>query len=164
MGIFSEQEQEEVERAIAVFPVNEMKIDCFVEGENEIAVGDIMTVKVTITLLNFPEKSVRGFIHSNRFPYLKTENWYLIFTDENEQAVFDVQKVSMTEKVQIKENKQMMRVPGKLKINVILKNDSYMGFDKYEKLEITVLKKAENRVEIDYIDEDKKALKEPGLL
>jgi hypothetical protein len=42
-----------------------MKVEFFVEGEKEIAVGDILTIKVTINNLNLTEKEESGFIHSN---------------------------------------------------------------------------------------------------
>ncbi len=56
MEIFTQEEFEDVEQVISVLPVNEMKIEVFVEGEEEIVAGDVVTIKVTINLLNFPEK------------------------------------------------------------------------------------------------------------
>jgi hypothetical protein len=45
----SEAEYEDCEKAIRVFPLVELKAELFVDGENEIAVGDFLTQKFTIT-------------------------------------------------------------------------------------------------------------------
>ncbi len=49
----------------------DVKIEHFVEGEKEIAVGDILTIRITITQLNVKEGGYSGFVHSNKFPFLK---------------------------------------------------------------------------------------------
>jgi hypothetical protein len=48
-GVFSETERLDVEEVIKVMPIIEVKIEHFVEGEQEIAVGDILTLRITIT-------------------------------------------------------------------------------------------------------------------
>jgi len=40
----------------------------------------------------------------------------------------------------VKEIKERMQVPGRIMLNVILKNDSYKGFDKQIKIDFPVLK------------------------
>lgn len=49
-----------------------------------------------------------------------------------------MEKVYLKEKVFVREIKDLMRQPGKLLFNIILKNDSYKGFDKSVKVEIPV--------------------------
>jgi hypothetical protein len=41
---------EQSEKVIKCFPCIDVKIEYFVEGEKEIAVGDILTIKLTIDL------------------------------------------------------------------------------------------------------------------
>lgn len=62
---------EESEKAIKCFPVIDVAIEYFVEGEKEIAVGDILTIKLKITQKNLGENDTLGFVHSNKFPFLK---------------------------------------------------------------------------------------------
>jgi hypothetical protein len=72
---------EECEKVIKSFPVIEVDVKYEVEGEKEIAVGDLLTIKIIVTHLNLSEKQSLGFVHSNKFPYLKKSSWYLVFTD-----------------------------------------------------------------------------------
>lgn len=51
-GVFSEEQLLDVEEAIKVMPLIDVKVEHFVEGEKEIAVGDILTLRITITQLN----------------------------------------------------------------------------------------------------------------
>lgn len=54
-------------------------------------------------------------------------------------------------------------MPGKRMFKVILKNDSYKGFDKVKVVEINVLKEAK-RAEVQYDPEDVQATKAPNLM
>ena len=54
-GVFDESELKDVEEVIKVLPLIDVKIEHFVEGEKEIAVGDILTLRITITQLNLKE-------------------------------------------------------------------------------------------------------------
>ena len=38
-----------MERALKTFPVIDLKVECSVIGEKDVAVGDILTIKLTIT-------------------------------------------------------------------------------------------------------------------
>ena len=71
LGVFSDSERDEVEKALLAFPLIDVKIEHYVDGEKEIAVGDILTIKITITQLNVKDGGRSGFVHSNKFPYLK---------------------------------------------------------------------------------------------
>ena len=87
------QEYEDSEKAIAVFPLINLKVETFVDGEEEIAVGDFLTYKFTITLVNLKDGEQQGFVHSNKFPLLKQSQWYLLFTDMDENDFFRMEKV-----------------------------------------------------------------------
>ncbi len=134
------QEYEDSEQAISVFPLINLKVETFVDGEQEIAVGDFLTYKFTITLVNLKDGEQQGFVHSNKFPLLKQSQWYLLFTDMEENDFFRMEKVQVKDKVCVIEQKQRVTNPGKLVFKVILKNDSYKGFDKTQNVEVTVLK------------------------
>jgi hypothetical protein len=69
--VFSDAERDEVERAIEAFPLIDVKVENFVEGEKEIAVGDILTIRIIITQLNIKEGKQVGYVHSNKFPFLQ---------------------------------------------------------------------------------------------
>ena len=56
-----------------------------------------------------------------------------------------------------------MTVAGRIMLNVILKNDSYKGFDKQIKIDFQVLKEVA-RAAVEYDEEDLNAQKEPTLM
>mmetsp|Transcript_40300 Transcript_40300/g.38770 ORF Transcript_40300/g.38770 Transcript_40300/m.38770 type:complete len:157 (+) Transcript_40300:1085-1555(+) len=77
-------ENQDVEEFIKVFPKLDMTVEFFVDGEDDIMVGDFVTYKITVTLRNVDEGQSLGFIHSNKYPYLKQSQWYLLFVDNDE--------------------------------------------------------------------------------
>jgi hypothetical protein len=130
-GIYENPEQfEQVERAIAAFPLMDVEIKWEVEGEKEVAVGDILTITIKLNHKNLTEKENLGFVHSNKFPYLKQSSWYLIFTDAEEITFLAMEKLFIREKVFVKEIKERLSRPGVMQFFMILRNDSYRGFDK----------------------------------
>ena len=89
-----------------------MNVTYEVEGEKEIAVGDLLTIKIQLTHLNLEDKQQLGFVHSNKFPYLKKSSWYLVFTDPEDNVMMGMDKLVINEKVHIKEMKDRMQKPG----------------------------------------------------
>lgn len=130
---------EDSEQSILSFPLIDVSIEYFVEGEKEIAVGDILTIKLKITHKNLKDDDQLGFVHSNKFPYLKQSSWFLIFTDQEENDFMAMEKLVIKEKSFVKEIKERLQRPGKMQFFMILRNDSYKGFDKKVSVSIDVL-------------------------
>jgi hypothetical protein len=103
---------EDCEKTIKSFPVIDVHVTYEVEGEKEIAVGDLLTIKIQLTHLNLEDKQQLGFVHSNKFPYLKKSSWYLVFTDPEDNVMMGMDKLVINEKVHIKEMKDRMQKPG----------------------------------------------------
>jgi hypothetical protein len=61
--------------------------------------------------------------------------------------------LNVKEKVFVKDVKEKMTVAGRLMLNVLLKNDSYKGFDKQVKIDFPVVQTAQ-RAPVEYDDED----------
>jgi Sec63 Brl domain len=108
----------------------DVEIKWEVEGEKDIAVGDILTITIKLTQKNLKENESLGFIHSNKFPFLKQSSWYLIFTDAEEISFLAMEKLVIKQKVFVKEIKERLGRPGLMQFFMILRNDSYRGFDK----------------------------------
>lgn len=104
----TDQQFEESERALKSLPLIDVKVEYYVDGEKEIAVGDFMTVKLTITHKFLEDKEQLGFVHSNKFPYLKQSSWFLVFTDHEENDFFAMEKLVIKEKVFVKEIKERL--------------------------------------------------------
>jgi hypothetical protein len=66
-------------------------------------------VRITITQTNLNEKEKSGFIHSNTFPFLKQNSWYLIFTDAEENDFNAMKKLYIKEKFYVEEIKDMIK-------------------------------------------------------
>ncbi len=164
IGLYEDQKEFiESEKAISSLPLIDVKVEYFVEGEKEIAVGDIMTIRITLTHHNLGEKQQQGFVHSNKFPYLKQSSWFLVFTDDEENDFFAMEKLVIKERVFTKEIKERLNRPGTMQFCMILRNDSYRGFDKKINIVINVLKDVK-RETVEYDDEDIQASKAPSLM
>lgn len=164
LSIFDNDEQfNDAEMAVSVFPAIDVNVSFFVEGEQEIAVGDILTIKIQIVHKNLKEGENLGFVHSNKFPYLKQSSWFMVFTDMEENDFFAMEKLFIKEPVFTKEIKERMQRPGVMQFCIILRNDSYRGFDKKVQLQINVLREAK-RATLEYDPEDLQAQKAPSLM
>ena len=102
-------------------------------------------------------------MHSNKFPYLRQSSWYLVFTDNEENELFAMDKLVIKEKEHVKEIKERMTKAGTIELTLLLRNDSYRGFDKRVDLRINVLKEAQ-RAPVEYDEEDLQAAKAPSLM
>lgn len=136
----------------------------FVDGEDEIAVGDILTCKLKVEFFNLNKGEKTGYVHSKHYPFLKRDNWFLIITDETFTGLAAIEKLEITDNEFTKEFKERVVRPGKISFTAILTNDSYRGLDQFSKVEVNVVEVAQNRKKIEYLKEDIKAIKEPGLI
>jgi hypothetical protein len=59
------------ETVIQGFPLINLSVEAYTEGEKEVVAGDIITIKIKITQLNVPEGKHMGYVYSNRYPFLK---------------------------------------------------------------------------------------------
>lgn len=105
----SEQEYKDMEAALKTFPLIDFSVESKVLGENDVAVGDILTIKIQIISKNLEDNQKSGFIHSNNYPFLKKSHWYMIITDKDENEFFNIEKIHLREKTYVKEIKEMMR-------------------------------------------------------
>lgn len=155
---------EEQEKCISNLPLVKLTMTAFVEGEDEIVVGDILTCRLEVKYYNLNKGQKSGYVHSKTYPYLKRDNWFVIITDETFTGLAAVEKITTQEDVFIKEFKERIQRPGKIAFTAVLANDSYKGLDQFSKVEVDVVASAKNRVEYSYSKEDIKAIKEPTLL
>lgn len=136
----------------------------FVEGEDEIVVGDILTCKLRVDYQNIEKGQKTGYVHSKVYPYLKRDGWYLIITDADFQGLAAVEKLHVTDNFFEKEFKERVHRSGKIAFTAILTNDSYKGMDQISKVEVNVVEESKNRTAIHYMKEDLKAIKEAGMV
>jgi len=168
-NVFADQKNveeivKEQELCISAMPLVKLTMTAFVEGEDEIAVGDILTCKLRVDYYNIEKGQKQGYVHSKQYPYLKRDNWFLIITDESFTNLAAVEKLEIKDNFFEKEFKERVQRPGKISFTSILTNDSYKGLDQYRKVEVHVVQEAKNRVIPDYSREDIKAIREQNML
>jgi hypothetical protein len=154
----------EQEKCIAALPLVKLTMTAEVEGEDEIAVGDILTCKLRVDYYNIQKGQKQGYVHSKQYPYLKRDNWFLIITDESFTNLAAVEKLEIRDNFFEKEFKERVQRPGKISFTAILTNDSYKGLDQFRKVEVNCVAEAKNRVMFDYAREDIKAIREQNML
>ena len=96
----------EQEKCIEMLPLVKLSMSAFVEGEDEIVVGDILTCKLRVDYYNLDKGQKSGYVHSKQYPYLKRDNWYLIITDETFTGLAAIEKLQVTENFFEKEFKE----------------------------------------------------------
>jgi len=74
-----------------------------------------------------------------------------------------MEKYTFKEKVNVLSEKQRVMQPGKISFIVLLKNDSYKGCDKMQKIEFEVKKHVE-RAPVEYNQDDLVAIKTPSMM
>jgi len=147
-----------------VFPTIKLTLEAYVEGETNIVLGDVLTIKVSVVRENLGENEEAGTVHSNEFPFLKSEGWYLILCEPESEALIAAEKFVMKEKESEKTFRMQASRPGNFKVQAQLISDSYKGLDAEYKLEYTVQKDDPSRVEVKYDEEDLQAKKSGGLM
>eukprot|EP00356_Strombidium_inclinatum_P004374 CAMPEP_0170482756 /NCGR_PEP_ID=MMETSP0208-20121228/2631_1 /TAXON_ID=197538 /ORGANISM="Strombidium inclinatum, Strain S3" /LENGTH=160 /DNA_ID=CAMNT_0010755623 /DNA_START=1342 /DNA_END=1824 /DNA_ORIENTATION=- len=134
-----------------------------VHGEQEAVVGDILTCKLRVDYHNLKKGEQSGYVHSQNYPYLRRDTWYLIITDNNFNGLAAVEKLNVEEEFFEKEYQERLTRPGPIDFTVILCNDSYRGLDKFQKLSVNVLEAAPWRKEFQYKKADLRAVKDTAI-
>lgn len=104
--MFSDEQIEDIIKCTKSISNIKGHAEAFVKDEKEIAVGDILTIKVSFDRLNLSDNEVFrsfnvqecGFVHSKKFPFLKYEHWYIIIGDESSNKIFFKQKITSKNK------------------------------------------------------------------
>lgn len=154
-----EKEFQEAEKVIASLPKIKVESKIFVEGEEDIVAGDVVTISIKLIRENYKEHEKAGFIHSNVYPFLKKEQWFFIMTDIEEKNVMGMDKIVFNEKTFEKEIKQRFEKPGQISVMFHLKNDSYKGFDVSQKITFKIEPTSTIRKDPELNPEDKALLK-----
>jgi len=81
------------EKCIRTLPLVKLTMTAFVEGEEEIVVGDILTCKLRVDYHNLDKGQRSGYVHSQHYPYLKKDNWFLIITDDSFTGLAAIEKL-----------------------------------------------------------------------
>lgn len=146
MAKMTPEQREEVNSVIKKLPLLDVKTDVFVDDEEEMLAGDILTIKITMTRQNIPEPkegeeddAVCDLVYAPHFPFPKKEKWYVItgMSAKNRMQSFvtsDSQERVVTEKIMM----QAPDEPGSYRTELYIKSDSYLGLDSKYIVQFTV--------------------------
>jgi len=143
LSFVPEEDKQQFLQEIAEFPKMTVNHSVFVEDEEEVMVGDILTLKVEVTRENFKGKeSEVNYVKSARFPCLKQEKWYIIVADFNQNLIIFQKSFTSYKKVVEEKFKFPANIQGEFTWKLFVKNDCYRELDQ----EFDVKFKIVNRV------------------
>ncbi|CAM9614777.1 unnamed protein product, partial [Sphacelaria rigidula] len=134
------EQQEEVHKVCDIIPDVDVKVDIFVEDEEEIAENDLVTIKVTLTRNNVPEGGKAPAVYAPEYPLFGDEGWWVLVGDLSRKTIFSFERITDGGRVVSKEVKMMApNKPGTVKLDVFVKSDSYIGLDQRKAVQFEVI-------------------------
>ena len=138
-----EAEKADVLKVCGLLPRLEVTTEVMVEDETEIAEGDLVTVKVTMTRANLPKGVDAGPAHAPFFPVSRREGWWVILA-HGQKIIIAMERVENKERTFVHELKVfgpgMPLEAGHYKFDLYVKSDCYVGLDVAQKVEFDVIK------------------------
>ena len=173
----------DVEALVRVLPVVKVSARAYTEGEMEMTMSDAITLEFKITYDKLNEKQFPGYAHSEKFPFLKKQGWWILLTDANkDKSIFCYHMIFRNKKntegrlipkekvaleplnEEIFEVRQRFGQQGHFRFICTFIHDSYIGFDKEVPLQFDVIQDDTTRAIADYSEEDIAAVKGPGIV
>lgn len=170
---------EQLEKIVRSLPIVEVKAEALCEGEKSITMTDVITLRFTVKYTNLPAGQAPGYVHSDVFPFLKRQKWYLIVADAmTKEQVISFNQFSFKKKKKDKPEedtnedsneavvtiKQRFGKAGNFAFHAFFMSDSYIGFDKEVELKFSVKEVEEDRVVPEYSAEDLNAINGPTMI
>jgi len=84
---------DEVEALVRVLPSVSVSAEAFTENCAEIAQSDMITWRFKIKYDSMTAKEFPGLVHSEQYPFLKKQSWYILVTDETKDRTILFTKV-----------------------------------------------------------------------
>lgn len=143
-GKLDEHKLADIEEAARRISDLDITVKVFVEGEENILEGDVLTVQLTVTRKNLQPKEETGFIHSTSLPFLKYEKIYVFLGDCASDSIYSIFKLTAPSQVQTTSIKFGISRPpfslseGSYTWQAILKSDSYLIPDLVISIPLTV--------------------------
>ncbi|OMJ75417.1 hypothetical protein SteCoe_25459 [Stentor coeruleus] len=147
----------------------ELKVtaEAYVDGEEGISEGDLVSVKFTIERLTLKEGQKQGIAHSSFFPLLRLEKLWIILADPIANKVYYLKSIQSCDKIIEDKDFKFPIGPnainigvGKHKWEVHVKSDCYYGLDVVIPLEFEVLPTSQIKKDIFVHPDDQKIEKQ----
>jgi hypothetical protein len=92
LGLSAEQ-QKDIEALIKVLPVIDVSAVACTEGETEMTQSDAITLQFKLKLPNLDPREYPGYVHSQEYPFLKKQAWWILITDLNKDKTILAHKI-----------------------------------------------------------------------
>ena len=146
---------EEQEKCVTSLPIVKLRMSMFVDGEEDIVVGDMLLCSVQVTFPRLKKGEQSGYVHSLSYQYLRRDKWYLVVTDAALRGVAALEVLPIDDNKYEQTYKERLYRPGPVAFVAVLANDSYKGLDVRLKCSAVVYERAQNRKEHKYKKVDK---------
>ena len=110
-------------------PIVKLKMDAFVDGDEECCIGDVLTVKLRVDFTSLEPGQMSGYVHSKSYPFLRRDSWYLLITDSGFNGIAACEKLPIEQNFYEKTLTERLARPGPIAFMALLINDSYRGLD-----------------------------------
>lgn len=133
----------DVVRVCSLMPSLCLKLELFVEDEDEIAERDLVTLLVAFDRSNVSNGSLSPPVHAPLFPAVRFETWWIIVSDCAGNLVL-ADKINAQSKV-VNHRVKFLAPPqaGTYGFNLDLKSSDYLGLDVREQIKMTVIPAAQ---------------------
>eukprot|EP00611_Tribonema_gayanum_P017928 TRINITY_DN3090_c0_g2_i1.p1 TRINITY_DN3090_c0_g2~~TRINITY_DN3090_c0_g2_i1.p1 ORF type:complete len:649 (-),score=300.82 TRINITY_DN3090_c0_g2_i1:64-2010(-) len=133
-------QRRDVWAAVRALPDVLVDVKAYVDDEGEIAEGDLVTIKVTITRQNLREGETCPPAFAPHYPGARQEGWWVMLASVRSSQVLACQHVTVTDRVTETELKLMApNRPSKVQLDILIKSDCYRGLDRRHELEFDVV-------------------------
>lgn len=136
-------------------PLVKLEMTMFVDGEEDIVVGDMLSCKVEVNFPRLKKGEQSGYVHSHSYQYLRRDKWYLVITDAAHTGIAAVEVLPIEDNTFEQIFKERIVRPGSIAFVAILANDSYKGLDLRLKASVVVYERSKIRQEHKYKKIDK---------
>lgn len=138
-SIFDEEEQNQIKKQLSYFPKVKFEGKVFVKGEDQIYLGDVISLELTLTRINNLIKNQAQFVHSLKYPLVVKESWYVIICLEDQDAIIHFEEITSQKATHKIEFPFPAQKSGKFIWTVYLMSSCYKGLDQKIEIEINIL-------------------------
>jgi len=161
---FDSQQKADIEDFLKNFPDVTMSARAYVEDEDEICVGDIVTVEFMLTRNHLNEGESQGTVHAPFFPKSIKEEWWIFLLDPSGASrILGHMRKKGSEREIVDKICFQAGKPGQFNYVIHALSDSFLGIDQEVKVSFLVKTESEVSREIYVHPEDVELDKVPTL-
>jgi len=140
MGLNNKQLQDAAAFTNEKYPNIELDFDVLDKDAVTAGEGSYLQVKLTRADMDEDdeeEQEVDLAVHAPFYPTNKTENWWLVVSEEKERNLLAIKRITIAKRVLDVKLEYIVPKAGQHKLNLLLISDSYLGVDQSVAFEVT---------------------------